>query len=404
MGTSLSIVMLCPQFRPLIGGAERQAEILAASLVASGCQVRILTPRLDSDSPAIEETNGVWIERFALDDLARRFPVRGVGPPNVPYILWQVARAVRPRLRGADILHCHSASLQTTGAALAGRCAGIPVLCKAATADNRSDLGEIEKTGLGGRGVASLARATIETWVATTEAVQLALLRAGVSPSNIVRIPNGVELRCVSESRPTTRSVRRFLYLGRLSRNSQRDVPTLVRAFDHLAGIFSDVALAIVGGGDLFEETKRLVDACGAKDRVLLPGFNSSEKWLAWADCFVLPSRCEGLSNALLEAMAAGVPCIANDILPNREVLSGGDAGMLVPVGDVHALEMAMRAMIERDGLATSLVGRAKERIARYYSISSVGEQYIKLYETLQARAGHRRSLTGPRTFPTRVA
>ena len=189
-----SVLMFCPQFRPLIGGAERHAEKLAVALAETGCQVKILTPRIDPDSPDSEEANGVTIERFPLTDLARRYPVPGVAVLNIPYILWQVARAVRPHLKDADVLHCHLGSLQSAAAALAARLTHVPNLCTACTADHRSDLGDIEKTGATGPLVAWLARALIRTWVATTAAVETALIRAGVEPGKIVRIPNGVDL------------------------------------------------------------------------------------------------------------------------------------------------------------------------------------------------------------------
>ena len=161
------------------------------------------------------------IERFPLTDLSRRYPVPGVAVLNIPYIVWQIARAVWPHLKGADVLHCHLASLQTAGAALAGRIAHVPVLCKAATADHRSDLGEIEKTGASGRLVAWLVRTFIQTWVATTAAVEVALIRAGVEPGKIVRIPNGVELPDELNTGGGAERVRGFLYLGRLSTNSR---------------------------------------------------------------------------------------------------------------------------------------------------------------------------------------
>jgi glycosyltransferase involved in cell wall biosynthesis len=376
--------MVCP-FRPLVGGAERQAEKLAAALAEAGCRVTILTPRVDPDSPDMEEANGVTIERFQLTDLSRHYPVPGVAVLNIPYILWQVARAVQARLKGTDVLHCHIASLQTAGAALAGHMARVPVLCKAAMADDRSDLGEIEKTGASGRLVAWLVRALIQTWVATTAAVEEALVRAGVQPGNIVRIPNGVDLPDEQNTGGRTHKVRRFLYLGRLSTNIQRDVPTLVRAFNRLATTHPDVELAIVGGGDLFEETRQLAQTCAARERIHLPGFDRPEKWLAWADCFVLPSRREGLSNALLEAMAAGLPCIANDIPPNREVLDDGQAGVLVPVENCDALEGAMSDMVEDDGMARRFALNARERAEQCYSIKSVAARYVNLYESLLA-------------------
>jgi glycosyltransferase involved in cell wall biosynthesis len=383
-----SVLMFCPQFRPLVGGAERQAEKLAIVLVAAGCRVKIITPRIDPDSSDKEEVNGVTIERFPFTDLACRYPVRGIALLNIPYIVWQVARAVWPRLEDADVLHCHLASLQTAGVALAGRIAHVPVLCKAATADHHSDLGEIRKTGASGRLVAWLVRTFIQTWVATTAAVETALVRAGVDPRKIVRIPNGVELPDELNSGKRADGVRRFLYLGRLSKTAQRDVPTLVRAFDRVATKHPDLELAIVGGGALFGETRRLAETCAARNRIHMPGFDCPEKWLAWADCFVLPSRLEGLSNALLEAMAAGLPCIANDIPPNREVLDNGKAGVLMPVENCDALEAAMREMVEDDGKARRFALNARERAEQCYSIKSVAARYVNLYESLLARPG----------------
>jgi L-malate glycosyltransferase len=381
---SASVLMFCPQFRPVVGGAERQVEKLALALAATGCKVTILTPRMEPDSPDMEEANDVRVVRFPLDDLSRRFRVPGVGLLNIPYILWQVARAVRPRLKEALVLHCHIASLETAGAALMGRYAGVPVICKAAMADDRSDLGEIAKGAASGRFVAWLVRSLIQTWVATTSAVQNALVRAGVSPARIVRIPNGVEMPNSSRESAATGQVRRFLYLGRLSSNIERDVPTLLRAFDRLATMHADLELAIVGGGDLLAETRRLAHELPSRERIHLPGFDRPEAWLAWADCFVLPSRREGLSNALLEAMAAGLPCIANDIPPNREVLDDGEAGVLVPLEDCDALEAAMGALIIDPDKARRLSRAAEERALHTYAITDVAARYIDLYRSLR--------------------
>ena len=383
MSTVIAVVMFAPQFRPVVGGAERQAEKLAAALVKAGCRVTIVTPRIDVDSPDTEEVNGVTIERFQFNDLSRKYPVPGVALLNIPYILWQVARAVGPYLKDADVLHCHLASLQTAGAAIAGRVAGVPVILKAAMADQRSDLGEIEKNGASGWMVAWLVRMLIQTWVATTVAVAQALIRAGVAAGQIVRIPNGVDLPDAKHVKPPVERVNRFLYLGRLSTNTQRDVPTLIKSFDRLAGMHPEVELAIVGGGDQLDATRELSAGLSSRDRIHLPGFDDPAKWLAWANCFVLPSRREGLSNALLEAMAEGLPCIANDIPPNREVLANGEAGILVPVEEMDALVAAMRKVVEEIGIAPHFAIQSKKRVELCYSIDAVGKQYVQLYQSI---------------------
>jgi len=375
------ILMFCPQFRPVVGGAERQAEKLAAALADKGCQVTIVTPRIDTDSPDVEETHGVRIKRFAMADLSRRWPVPGIALLNLPFILWQVVRAVLPHIREADVLHAHLASLQTLGAVLAARLAGKPALCKAAMADQRSDLGEIEKQGPAGRMVAWLIRRTLHCWVATTQAVADALINAGVQPKRIVQIPNGIGLteKVYDRAGP----VRHFLYLGRLSTNTQRDVPTLIQAFERLALGLVDAELALVGGGDLLDATRSQAALCQARQRIHIPGFDTPEKWLEWADCFVLPSRREGLSNALLEAMVAGLPCVANDIPPNREVLADGVAGVLVPVGRIDELAATMQCMATDAIYAESMGIAARLRVTKHYAIEMVADRYLSLYRRL---------------------
>jgi glycosyltransferase involved in cell wall biosynthesis len=381
MMVKLRVLMFCPQFRPLIGGAERQAEKLAISLAAAGCEVILITPRIDLTSPDVEEIQGVRIERFPMTDLSRRYPMPGIAVLNVPIILWQVIRAVRKRLSHADLLHTHLASLQTLGAIIAARLSGKPALCKAAMADKRSDLGEMEKQGLGGIMMAWVTRQFTPCWVATTRAVEEALVRAGVKPDRIVQIPNGIVLPAKRQMRKDP--IRRFLYLGRLSTNIHRDVPTLIVAFDRLAKHLPDAELALVGGGDLLEETRMLVAGCTGRHRIHVPGFDVPEQWLSWADCFVLPSRREGLSNALLEAMAAGLPCIANDIPPNREVLADGAAGVLVPVGDIEELYNAMQCIANDDFHAQAMRLAAFMRAAQHYGIDAVAGRYLGLYKKL---------------------
>jgi glycosyltransferase involved in cell wall biosynthesis len=378
--------MFCPQFRPLVGGAERQAEKLSKALARQGLNVAILTPRLEPDSPDSEVDSGVRIHRFPLLDLCKRFPgVPGLGPINLSSIKAQVRSAMLKHLDGVNLVHAHIATPMTAFAMQTAHSRGIPVICKVAMAGDRTDLGEISRIGIGGARLARTMIRELDMWVATTEAVRDSLIEWGVWADRIHKIPNGVEFPSESiEEKPGL--ARRFLYLGRLSSNIQRDVPTLIRAFDRLAEEFGDIELALIGDGDLFQETATMVSRMRNKDRIRMPGFEDSTPWLKWADCFVLPSRREGLSNALLEAMANGLSCIANDIPPNREVLDDGKAGFLVPVGDESSLLAAMRRLSVEDDLLRTTGSLAFERVKRQYSIESTAVRYTQLYESVSRR------------------
>lgn len=376
--------MFCPQFRPLVGGAERQAEKLARALAQKGVRVTVVTPRLTPDSPLSEDVQGVAIRRFPLFDLVRRFPgARGLGPLNLLQTRIQVMRAMNRHLQGVDVVHAHIASPVTAFAIMAARRRGVPVLCKVATAGARSDLDEVAGIGFGGLSLARSMVRDLDCWVATTRAVSESLARWRVPGERVALIPNGVELPVLEKPSGDSTAARRFLYLGRLSTNTWRDVPALVRAFDRLASVSPDVELALVGDGDLYQETAGLVAQCHHRDRISMPGLQAPEPWLRWADSFVLPSRREGLSNALLEAMSHGLSCIANDIPPNREALSEGEAGVLTPVEDEQALFEAMARMAGDGPHAEAMRAAALSHARTHFSIESVADRYIALYERL---------------------
>ena len=145
--------------------------------------------------------------------------------------------------------------------------------------------------------------------------------------------------------------------------------------------------VAIAGDGPLAEELRRQAEAGGVVKRLHLLGALPAEEvadLLAAADLFAMPSRFEGLSLALLEAMQAGCPVVASDIPGNRDAL-GADpacAGLLVPTGDQPALTTAVRRVLDDATLATRLraaaIARAREfgsgaMIASWHRLLGVG-------------------------------
>ncbi len=382
---TISILMFCPQFRPIVGGTERQAEKLARALATKGIQVRILTPRFSSDTLLWEEEDGVEIVRFPLFNLRHSIPwLRGLGPFNLLLLQWQVMRAVSVHLGKADLVHAHIASPMTAFAMQAAHKSGVPVICKIASASKINDFSQTAGIGLGGKQICSSMIKGITKWIAITRPVAEVLKQWQAREDSIVFIPNGVETPQKRQREPTVLA-RNFLYLGRLSANSNRDVPTVICSFERLADSISDVELTLVGDGDQFHEIAVLVANSRHCERITMPGFQEPDQWLQWADCFLLPSRSEGLSNALLEAMSYGLACIANDIPPNREVLNDGEAGILVPVEDADNLFSAMQSVAEDEHLGSSYGHAAMQRVKNTYSIESVADQYVELYKEIMA-------------------
>ena len=147
---------------------------------------------------------------------------------------------------------------------------------------------------------------------------------------------------------------------------------------------FPDCELKLVGGGECEGEIRSLLESLlHASSRTELIGFSDPKPWLEWADALIHPSLAEGMSNTLLEGMAHGLACIANDIPSNREVLGGGDAGILVPVGDVGALVQAMRRLATAPGECEHWRQRGRKRAEEVYSIDRITDEYLQLYAGL---------------------
>lgn len=168
--------------------------------------------------------------------------------------------------------------------------------------------------------------------------------------------------------------------VGRLS--SQKNFSLLIKAFAEIASEFRDYDLIIYGKGELEKELKELAFAYGLQDRVVFPGnIQNIADEMEQNTLFVLSSDFEGMPNALIEAMALGLPCISTDCPCGgpRYLIKDGVNGVLIPVGNVKMLADAMRNMLlspERAGAIGEEARKVTETLAPN-KIYSQWEQFI---------------------------
>jgi L-malate glycosyltransferase len=139
--------------------------------------------------------------------------------------------------------------------------------------------------------------------------------------------------------------------------------------------------LVLLGEGPERERLGSLSRELGIGDIVQFPGWREdAARWIACADAFVLTSRSEGLPMAALEAMALGIPVIATTVGDLPEMLQGGEAGILVPVGAPQDVADAI-VRLARDPLVAAQFGRAgRTRVAQAYSQDAMVDAYTALY------------------------
>ena len=144
----------------------------------------------------------------------------------------------------------------------------------------------------------------------------------------------------------------------------QKNLDLLIEAFGEFTKEYSDFSLVIYGEGPLEDVLKGKTKECKLQDKVIFAGVNENVLDLIKnATMFTITSNFEGLSNALIEAMAIGLPCISTDSPPGgaRMIIKDKTNGLLVPVGDKNRLIAAMKKIASNEEYAAYLGKNAAE-------------------------------------------
>ena len=226
--------------------------------------------------------------------------------------------------------------------------------------------------------------------VANSEAVRrFTLEHEHVRPDKVVTIPNGIEVdRYAAGRRERGRALFDLpadgVVVGTLG--SIKPVKGQVDLFEAMRPMFSrrpDLWLVLAGaaGSRYAADLRERVRQAGLSDRVLFPGeLEQVSDALAAFDLFVLPSHSEGMSNALIEAMAAGRPIVATDVGGAAECLDGGTAGVLVPARDPGRLREAIADLLASPSRRAELGAEAARRARREYALDRMLARYEDLY------------------------
>lgn len=232
------------------------------------------------------------------------------------------------------------------------------------------------------RTVERLGLAAADAVIVTTPALQ-AHVAARVGAAKVHLIPNGVDTARFAPAPRAERTSKKVLYVGRLS--AEKDLATLVEAVAKLSGRF-DVELTLLGQGPL----RAALEAQARARRVpvtFVPVVDHRElpRCFDDADAFVLPSLTEGHPKVLLEAMSAGVPCVASDVAGNRAVVTDGETGLLFEPRDPGALAVRLERVLADHDLARRLGARARAGVLERYDLARLVEREIALLKRVAA-------------------
>ncbi len=189
--------------------------------------------------------------------------------------------------------------------------------------------------------------------------------------SSIIRNP--IHVTCFADRI----SQNRIVTVGRYI--EQKNHVLLIRAFHVFWKSHPEYTLHLYGDGELYDELQSLIDELQLQDFVFLEGFQEDiHQHIRNAKMFVLSSDFEGMSNALMEAMMMGLPCISTSCTGSDELLEDGETGLLVPVGDVNALSDAMGRLADDKALCS----RLREQ-AQLQSMEFEKEKVVRAWERI---------------------
>ncbi|GAC1388733.1 MAG: hypothetical protein NVS4B11_11460 [Ktedonobacteraceae bacterium] len=428
MRDRLRVCVICFMFAPLVGGSEVQAEKHARQLQALGHDVTIVTLRLNKQWPKTELLDGLPVVR--VEGWYRRNGTLHIGRFGHPFLDIAVFLTLWRMRNQYDVIHCMQLSSIGASAVLVCQLTHKPIVLSIQSAGpNEQQQAHIQQNG------SSLMADTITTidpaflkvsandWIAgdvdnlphstlaghtilhflkqsdafyqvLSNRCRTYLTTHGFKLDHIERIPNGVDIdkfRPALHTPNLAQAERDMLCVSRLE--YPKGVDVLLHAWGRMMSEPAEwrttlkPRLRIVGQGIFLPQMERIVAELGIQESVEFLGLRHDVVDLlhqSWG--FVLPSRWEGMPNALLEAMACRLPCIATRVSGSEDIIKNGINGLLVEPENPVEMALALRRILEDVPLAQAFAQEAHATVVHEYQLKTIAEQSLQLYYRLLAQ------------------
>ena len=409
----LRVFLVTNRFAPSKGGIERQCGLLAHAFVERGMKVTVLTDRFRPDLRKFEQIDGINVRRvwslwtmrkplglatrILLRERAKSGPTssawgntpahRNQGLPmklrlrrilsyRIPMytLCLSVLIVLIRRRKEYDVIQVFQTNLLAVAAVIAGRITGKPVIARDAVSGGMDELTEF----LFPRSISSMVARNC-TFISLSRHIEQDLLGRGIPPTRVVRIPNSVQLpQILSEAEPKPNTV---LFVGNVSGDfRQKGLDILFKAWKIVISEIPESRLTVVGGGD-FASFETLAAEDGIRDSVDFAGLQENiGPWYEKAGMFVLPSRYEGMSNALLEAMSFGKACVVTNISGSDDLIEHEMNGLKVSSEEPEGLAGAIIELFKNPAKAKTLGRNARASVENHNAPSRIAEQYAAIY------------------------
>lgn len=303
--------------------------------------------------------------------------------------VWRLLRQISP-----DIVHTRN--LPALDMLLPARIAGVRCLIHG---EHGLDMLEMHGQHSRYNRLRKLSRLLVSRYIAVSADLAKWLhSEIGIPNERIELVYNGVDTDLFRPGPPSNALPQGFsraggLIIGTLGRlEPVKDQLTLAKAFcqalTHRPDLKERARLVIVGDGVLRPQIEQVLRSSGMDKLAWLPGFREDAAELYRSlNLFVLPSRREGISNTLLEAMASGLPVIATAVGGTPEILVNNVTGTLIPPDDVERMSAAIIHYADNPALMVEHGNAGRLRVVENFSLEQMVQSYARIYESLRIKS-----------------
>jgi glycosyltransferase involved in cell wall biosynthesis len=383
----IRICMVSLSFYPTFSGAGIQAWRLCRKLVKKGVRLTVIAGRTDK-SAEDEAIGEIKVHRLQLWRQGRwaalLFAVR------------LFCSLVNHR-RQYDLIHVHGAYWYSQVVVMVGKLLRKRSIVKMTMLGDDDPISIRKRQLFGGLGLRILGMADriVSTSRELTDSYRLSKLR----PERLVEIPNGVDTEHFSPvPGGEKQKIRKHLglppdeaivtFAGEICHRKGIDI--LIKAWDEVNRELPRARLLLVGpNNDNLEETyvrdiHRQIEELKLTDKIIFTGrVDNLNQYLQASDVFAFPSRREGMPNAVLEAMACGLPCAAMETSCVSGIITGGKNGLIFDSENSRQLAQHLLRLLKDPAYARQLGEEARKTMVTDFSLDSVAGRYLELYQEL---------------------
>lgn len=390
--------MLTHYYFPHIGGNGVQCKLLAEELQKSGFTINIITKKYQRNLPSYDVIHGIDVHRifclsalfkksvldFLLEKISGKSPFKILSKimarlffytDELIFVICACIMTVRLNKK-IDIIHVHQSHWIAYCGVIAAKLTKKPIIVKDATLNGFKELNLMPFSGIMRDSIKETAH-----FAAISTDIYNNLVSEGVLKNKVFLAPNGVQLPPLMNNN----NIDNFdlLFVGNFNQGKIKGLDILIRAVPAVLQEYPATRLFVLGKGDTTPYLKIIKDNNIQSNKIEFMGRREATDFYLKCAVFVLPSRSEGMSNALLEAMSYGMTCVSTNVSGSNDLITNGLNGLLIDAGNVRQLEEALLYLFSNREFAIQLGKNARKTIIDNFQIDKAMQRYSDIYKAM---------------------